>query len=59
MCDARGSMDSNQVGRLGGGGTLRVCVCKIYSSLSGNFDPKVVNLSEESSQRNRKQEEGG
>lgn len=31
--------------------------CKIYLLLSENFDPRVVNLSEESSQLNRKHEE--
>lgn len=31
--------------------------CKIYLLLSENFDPRVVNLSEESSQPNRKRRE--
>lgn len=31
--------------------------CKIYLLLSENFDPRVVNLSKESSQLNRKHEE--
>lgn len=59
----------------GGGGArrlFRVCVflsgegeagrggwCKIYLLPSENFDPRVVNLSKESSQLNRKHEEEG
>lgn len=48
-----GAAYNSGVGVRGRGGGAR----KIYLLLSENFDPRVVNLSKESSQLNRKHEE--